>query len=160
MKKTIALMLVLAISMTLLASCSSGSKLPEKLDVEKAVAAVDKLEIMPAAEVVTDQWLKDVAGIDAALVEKYHIAFPMMIVHSSLYMLILPKQGSEAEVKKQTDAYMKKYDELWAQYLPDQSDLVKNRLEENIETKEGTWQVIVIASDTKAVMDAIKSAVA
>ncbi|MEG1181366.1 MAG: hypothetical protein RSD39_04980, partial [Oscillospiraceae bacterium] len=64
------------------------------------------------------------------------------------------------EVKKQTDAYMKKYEELWAQYLPDQSDLVKNRLEENIETKEGTWQVIVIASDTKAVMDAIKSAVA
>ena len=78
----------------------------------------------------------------------------LMNVHASMYIVIKPKEGKKEEVKKDMKNFMEKYSENWSTYLPDQYEMVKNRLETNV----GDYLVYVVSEDNNAVLEAIKNA--
>lgn len=159
MKKLIAALLAAVLILTL-AGCGKKSA-SGSLDVEKAQSAIAGLELMPAATMnLDDATLTDVYGVDASLLQSYLCVVPMMNVHASGYWLLLPKEGELDAVKAQIESYLETYQASWDQYLPDQAELVRNRLATTLETAEGTWLVYVVSENNDKVLEAIQGAVA
>ena len=151
--KKIMCLAVAAVCMFALVSCSGK---PSSLDIDAAQQAISELGIYGELY-YPDNNILDAYGIDAAIIEKGVIAMPAFIVHSSLYIIALPKEGEEAELKTQLDGFMKQHEKVWEVYLPDQYKLVKDRMETKIETKEGIYYIYIISTDNDAVLDAIKT---
>ena len=156
LKKTLAV-LCAALTLFTLAGCGGSSADYASLDLEKAAAAIDATGIYPATMIVDDQTLSEVLQIDPAKLEKHMVAFPLMNVHASLYMALLPKAGEEDNVRAEMEAYLTTWETSWQTYLPDQYQLVQDRTVEEIETAEGTWLVCIISTDNDAVLEALKS---
>lgn len=92
-------------------------------------------------------------GLKEEDLDEYLIKTPMMIVSASGYYVVKPAKGKEAEVKKAMDEYMKKQEEQWATYLPDQHELAKNRKE----TKVGDYLVYIVSQDNDKVLKEMKN---
>ena len=69
-------------------------------------------------------------------------------------MVVKPAEGKYETVRSGLDEYIKKQEELWNTYLPDQYELVKNRLV----VEEGDYLIYIISEDNNSVLEAIKSA--
>lgn len=156
-KKLISVFALLAMFLTL-AGCSNGNQKNTTFDTNAAQSAIEELNIYPMMVQVTDSDLATI-GLTSDKIEKYMISIPLMNVQSSLYIAVLPKQGQEKAVKDELDAYMKVYENTWAQYLPDQSQLVENRMMSEIKTGEGTYYVYIISEDNQKVFDAMKKGI-
>ncbi len=154
MKKAIALLLV-ALTVFTLAGCGAGKK---SLDLEKVKTDITALEMFPMSMELDDETLKTAYGVDPELLEQRYIVVSMMNVKSSMLWLLLPKEGKAEEVKTAMDSYLAGYEDLWNNYLPDQAELVNNRLETEIETKEGTWLLYCISEDNDKVLETINGA--
>ncbi len=74
---------------------------------------------------------------------------------SSMYIVIRPRDGKVEPVKKRLDQYMKEYEKKWSTYLPEEYNLIKNRME----TEVGSYLVYIISRDNEAVLNTIKNAV-
>lgn len=122
-------------------------------DVKKIMKGIldDQTNNLPSMMDVDDTVLKDMYGIDAADVQQYAIAFPMMDVHASEIIIIEAKDGKADTIQKALDARMKSVEDTWANYLPDQYELVQNR--ETI-TKGNTF-VIIIAEKAQEIKSKI-----
>ncbi len=154
MKKLLSLFLVVLLCF-MLASCAKKTS----LDTVSAKSAVEELGLFPEnMTYVTDEELTSM-GLDKDKLNKYLIARPLMNVQSSLYIVALPNKGSETEVKNSIDDFMKSYENMWSQYLPEQYALVENRLVTDIKTSEGTYYVYIISENNDKVLEALKSAV-
>ena len=90
---------------------------------------------------------------DTEDVEEYAGKTSMMIVSASSYMIMKPAEGKKEAVKEAMADYMAKQEEQWGAYLPAQYDLVKNRLETEVEG----YLVYVVSEDNDAVLKAIKN---
>ncbi len=102
---------------------------------------------------VTDEVLSTTFNINTEDVEEYAGKTSMMIVSASSYMIMKPAEGKKEAVKEAMADYMAKQEEQWGAYLPAQYDLVKNRLETEVEG----YLVYVVSEDNDAVLKAIKN---
>lgn len=85
-------------------------------------------------------------------VEEYVMSVPMMMTSSSSYIIIKPVEGSEETVKNLMEEYMESLETTWEMYLPDQYELVKNRLVEEY----GDYLIYIISTDNELVINKIK----
>ncbi len=103
---------------------------------------------------VSEDEFTDKFGIEKDLVDEYLAKVPMMVINSNSLVILKPAKGKTKDVQEKMDDYMAKLEEQWKTYLPDQYDLVKNRLEEEY----GDYLIYVISKDNDAVFDIIKDA--
>ena len=101
---------------------------------------------------VDDEDLTNRYDIKPEMVDEYLIKMPTMIVNANTYVIIKPSKGNKDEVKEKMDTYMANLEEQWKTYLPDQYDLVKNRL---FEEYEG-YLIYIISEDNDLVLKTIK----
>lgn len=86
-------------------------------------------------------------------VEEAIFAQPAFMTSSAQYIIVKPSKGNKDEVKKLMDKYMSDLQTQWDTYLPDQAELVKNRLETTI----GDYLIYIISNDNEAVLKTIKN---
>lgn len=77
---------------------------------------------------------------------------PMMIVRSNMYIIVKPADGEKENVQEAIDTYMTNLEEQWSTYLPEQYELVKNRLFEEY----GGYLIYIVSSDNERVLETIK----
>ncbi|MDO4566240.1 MAG: DUF4358 domain-containing protein [Oscillospiraceae bacterium] len=158
LKRVFCLIIIAALAALGLAACA-GSDGYKALDREKALAAVEKLGVFPAAMQPDDAMLESVYGLDVSLIKDRLIGVPLMNVHASMYWLLLAEdEDAAAALDIQMEAYFKSYQELWDSYLPEQAKLVRERLKARYETEEGVWLLYIISSDNEAVRQAVEGA--
>lgn len=112
-----------------------------------------KAPIFSSLVEVTDELVTAQFGLEKDMLEDYLIKMPMMITNSNTYMIIKPTEGNKEVVKEKINAYMTNLEEQWKTYLPDQYELVKNRLE----TEYGDYLIYIVSSDNEAVLNEIKA---
>ena len=100
---------------------------------------------------VTDEELEALTGVKTEDVEEFLVRNSVMTQASS-YFILKPKEGKEETVKETMDTYMNNLEENWKTYLPDQYELVKNRLEE----KYGDYLIYIISTENELVYKTIK----
>ncbi len=99
-----------------------------------------------------EETLTNIYDIKPDMVEEYLIKVPTMIVNANTYVIIKPSKGNKDEVKEKMDTYMANLEEQWKTYLPDQYDLVKNRLYEEYEG----YLIYIVSKDNDLVLKTIK----
>lgn len=124
-------------------------------DNNKLMTDIKKVRqpIFGAMMEIAEENVKDIIGIDPSALDEFLIETPMMIVQSSTYIIVKPASGKEQEVKDAINDYMKKLEEQWKTYLPDQYELVKNRKEEKL----GDYLIYIISKDNQKVFETIKA---
>ncbi len=159
MKKfTTALILVLAALLTL-CGCSGGGSLPAGIDLAAAHNAIAGLDVLPYGEAPAEEIMKDIFGVDPALIKESDIFVPSMNVTATTYWIVLAKDGEKDTLKAQIDAYFETQQEMWSTYLPEQYDIIKGVEYREIETQKGTYLVYAATVDNAAVMAAVDGAV-
>jgi len=103
-------------------------------------------------EVSKDQ-IKDTLNIESTDVEEFLMKMPMMMVQSNTYIIVKPASGKEETVKNAIEDYMKKLEEQWSTYLPEQYELVKNRKVEKI----GNYLVYIVSNNNDLVFNTINN---
>ena len=101
---------------------------------------------------VDDEALTSRYDIKPEMVDEYLIKVPTMIVNANTYVIIKPSKGNKDEVKEKMDTYMTNLEDEWKTYLPDQYDLVKNRLYEEYEG----YLIYIVSNDNDLVLKTIK----
>lgn len=157
MKKTISLLLAITL---LFSSCTKSNT--KTLDLAQAVANIDALTSVENGEdyplfamvVDIDDATAAANNIDLSLLEDYAIRLPMVIVKANLYIIAKPVEGKEEEAKAMFEEFMLTQERTWENYLPDQYQLVMNRMETEIDG----YLIYIISSDNDAVLQAIKNA--
>ena len=90
---------------------------------------------------------KDVAvsvfNIPESDIEEVYGKMPMMNVQASLFAVIKAADGKADEVKQKLEEYGNSYQAQWEKYLPEQLELVKNR----IIATTGDYVYIIIAEN-------------
>lgn len=112
-----------------------------------------KENIFGALMEVNDETLESQFNINKSDVKEYLIKVPMMITSSNSYIIIKPVDGKKDEVKEKIDEYMTKLEKQWETYLPEQYELVKNRLEKEY----GDYLIYIISSNNDLVFETIKA---
>ncbi|MFV0255566.1 MAG: DUF4358 domain-containing protein [Erysipelotrichaceae bacterium] len=156
MKKILKLVLVM---MFLLSLVGCGGTTVKELDYQKIQSDISLIvneegnPIFGAMEYSSEP--SDIEGLSSDLVEDMLFARPLMNISSSMYLIVKPVAGQEADVKLAIEDYLEAYAENWSTYLPDQYDLVMNHLLTEVEGQI----VLVISSDNDAVLEVIKNSV-
>lgn len=110
-----------------------------------------KAAVLPMMMEVTVDTFQDVLSLDPSTVSEYAIKQPAMITSSTTYMVVKPAEGKKAEVKAALDNYMVALENQWATYLPDQYELVKNRMYKEY----GDYLIYIVSSDNDAIYNTI-----
>lgn len=88
-------------------------------------------EIAPFNEMATmdvdADTLNALYDINEELYEEVIGKMPMMNVQASMYLVIKAKDGEVEAVKEKVNNYASNQEEMWATYLPEQYELVKER---------------------------------
>ncbi len=158
MKKLSIIFLSLLLTVCLCACSTQSAAKAKSLDLDKAKQQLSSLELFPSMTEIDEGTMSSVFGIDPSLVTEYAAGFPLMNVHASMYWVVLPAEGKADEVKSAFASYFDDYQKMWDQYLPDQAQLTRDRLETEIETEKGTYLVYVISEDNDKALEAINSA--
>lgn len=95
--------------------------------------------------------LEALTGINPNDLEEFLVK-NSVITQANSYFILKPKKDKYDEVKKALDDYMTNVENQWATYLPDQYELVKNRLEEEY----GDYLIYIISIDNELVLKTIK----
>ena len=103
-------------------------------------------------EIVSGDELKNRYGFDMSNVNEILFSVPINIEDASMYIIVLPKNNKENEVKMEVATFFNKYEQEWNQYFPKEEYLVKNRLE----TKHGGYLIYIVSNDNNKVSDKIK----
>ena len=112
-----------------------------------------KENIFGALMEVNDETLESQFNINKSDVKEYLIKVPMMITSSNSYKIIKPVDSKKDEVKEKIDEYMTKLEKQWETYLPEQYELVKNRLEKEY----GDYLIYIVSSNNDLVFETIKA---
>jgi len=110
-----------------------------------------KASILPMMMEVTSETLQDTIGVDPATVTEFAIKQPAMITSSTTYMVVKPANGKKNDVKAALDNYMVNLENQWATYLPDQYELVKNRMYKEY----GDYLIYIVSTDNELIYNTI-----
>lgn len=95
--------------------------------------------------------LEALTGVNPDDLDEFLVKNSVMTQASSYYIL-KPKAGKEDKVEDAMDNYMDNLEEQWKTYLPDQYELVENRLEEEY----GDYLIYIISNNNELVYKTIK----
>lgn len=154
-------LVILALALAL-AGCSgtakgSSTKVLTNEEWADVITGIQSEMELPAMMNLSDVEITDILGINAENLESYTVQFPMMIVHASAIMVFQAKEGTIETVKEEVGAWLTSYEEQWSSYLPDQYELVKNRVEKQV--GDSTY-VVIIAEDAASIEAKIDAALA
>ena len=110
-----------------------------------------RANILPMMMDITSEMLQDSIGLDPASVTEFAIKTPALITSSTTYMVVKPADGKKNEVKDALDNYMVALEEQWSTYLPEQYELVKNRLYKEY----GDYLIYIVSSNNDLVYNTI-----
>ncbi|MBE6107301.1 MAG: DUF4358 domain-containing protein [Erysipelotrichaceae bacterium] len=153
--------LVMLSLVLMLAGCSAGSDTKTKvLTNDEWFGVVESIQTemeLPAMMALSDTELTDFLGINAENLESFVVMMPMMNVHATEIMVFQAKEGKLETVQEEVGLYLEGYEQMWSTYLPDQYELVKNRVEKVV---GDSTLVVIIAEDTAAIEAKIDAALA
>ena len=95
--------------------------------------------------------LEALTGVNPDDLDEFLVKNSVM-TQSSSYYILKPKAGKEDKVEEAMEDYMDRLEDQWETYLPDQYELVENRLEEEY----GKYLIYIISSDNELVFKTIK----
>lgn len=108
------------------------------------------LPIFPSMSKANNDNIKEVFGIDSALLDDYYISIATNPSNPSTYMILKPKEGKTDEVKKQVNEYfdnhMMTYGTTSTQY-----SLIKNRLQNEYQG----YLIYIVSSNNQLAYDTI-----
>ena len=87
--------------------------------------------------------------------KEFLAVIPSQDTSASFYIIVRPTSGKVDDVKKVLDQYMKNLEKKWSTYLPNEYQLVKNRMD----TEIGSYLVYIISKDNDLVLKTIKDAI-
>ena len=111
---------------------------------------------LPAMMALSSEELTDILGINAGNLDSFLVMLPMMSVLATEIMVYQAKDGMIETVTEEVNAYLDNYEQMWSTYLPDQYELVKNRVQRTI----GNTLIVIIAEDTETIVAKIDAALA
>ncbi|MEG0176412.1 DUF4358 domain-containing protein [Anaerorhabdus sp.] len=109
----------------------------------------------PSFMTINDETLSSVYGLTPEDVENYAIYVPMMNVQATEIIVVEAKDGKLDAVKEALAKRMTSLEDTWSTYLPDQYELVQNR----VEFEDGNLVGIVIAENADQIAKDIQTAV-
>lgn len=101
---------------------------------------------------ITKEIANTTFNIPTEYIEEIYGKMPMINVQASLYAIIKTTDDKVDEVRQKLEEYGDNYQKQWETYLPEQLDLVKNRI---ISTK-GNYVYIIIAENATELEKLIK----
>lgn len=97
-----------------------------------------------------DLW--NIHGIDTELAEEIHFMNSTDGMNASMYIIALPKQGKEKELKEQINTFFEGFQLQADMYNPDNAALIKNRMEEKV----GNYLIYIVSNNNSKVLEIIK----
>lgn len=168
MKKILSLGLALALTLTMLASCTNGgnqnTKTPEQLNELYATAITENggemaeynAPVSGAASAEETAMLLEVMGLTAEDVSAFAISTSMMMVHAYGIVAAMPAEGKEEAVISGLQSFIERQQQAFEMYLPDQYENAKNA---KLETLADGTVLMVMTADQDTVFEAIKDAI-
>lgn len=86
---------------------------------------------------------------------EYQAVMPTKDTSASFYVIVRPKRGKVEVVRKKMNQYMKELEEKWSTYLPEEYELVKNKME----TEIGSYFVYIVSKENGTVLNTIKNSI-
>ena len=155
-KRTVSVLALALVLPLLLTACGGKKKEAKEADLPALWTSMEESLELPAMMEVDDEALDFLYGIDAANLESYVGRVPMMNVHATEFFLAKVKEGKMDDVKAGVEQRQADLASQWAQYLPDQLELVKNyKLVTN-----GNYILFCICEDTDTVVKLFNDATA
>lgn len=108
----------------------------------------------PSSMNVDSATLEQLYGVKSDVLNDYAIMLPMMNVHATEIILMEAIDGKLEEVKAAVDQRIKDLEQTWSTYLPDQFELVKNR----VMIESGNIYGVVIAEKADKIAEDINAA--
>lgn len=144
-------LLILLLAGLMLVGCGPKDSTKRMTQDELNTAYAENIEGFSEIRFIraSDEDMKNVIGIDPADLDAYIVDMPMMIVQSTELMILLPKDGKMDTVKAAVAEYMSSLETQWSTYLPDQYELVVNRVEKEVDG----YYIVVIAEDAETLAD-------
>lgn len=96
--------------------------------------------------------LEALTGVNPEDLDEFLVKNSVM-TQSSSYYILKPSEGKKDKVQETMNNYMNNLEKQWETYLPDQYELVENRLEEEY----GGYLIYIISSDNESVLKSIKN---
>lgn len=127
-------------------------------DNEKVLKAIksSKEVVFSSLMKVEDSAIEETLNIKKEQYSEILMEIPAIMVKSNMYVIVKPEKDETENVKKAIDDYMKKLEDQWSTYLPDQFELVEDRL---VEEYNG-YLIYIVSSDNEKALEVIKDCVA
>ncbi|SJZ55089.1 DUF4358 domain-containing protein [Anaerorhabdus furcosa] len=134
----------------------TGGESAEMTKLQKAVDSVVNggTYEFPSFMTVDEPTLETIYYLVSDDVQDYAIYLPMMNVQATEIIVIEAKEGKVDVVKEAVAKRLADIETTWAQYLPDQNELVLNR----VEFTDGNIVGVVISENAEAVAKDIQAA--
>ena len=152
-------LLVVLSLVLMLAGCSAPAAKTKVLTNEEWFGVVENIQTeieLPAMMALSDAELTDFLGINAENLESFVVMMPMMNVHATEIMVFQAKEGMIETVQEEVGLYLDGYEQMWSTYLPDQYELVQNRVEKTV----GNTLIVIIAQEAAKIESLIDAALA
>ena len=94
-------------------------------------------------------------GLNENQIIEFQAVVPVKENVVDLYVIVKPKHGQIETVRKSMDSYFNTLEKKWSTYLPEEYQLVKNRMK----TEVGSYFVYIISKDNETVLKTIKDAI-
>lgn len=140
----------------LLSGCSKKAPEVKNVDLKALLSELQANEAfeLPMSMNSDDMMVQETYGINPADLKQYAMAIPMINIQAAEIIMVEVADGKMDVVKAALDERMKTVEQTWANYLPDQFDIVKNRKTYTI----GNYTFIVIAGQAEAIIKVIEDA--
>ena len=152
-------LLVVLSLVLMLAGCSAPAAKTKVLTNEEWFGIVENIQTeieLPAMMALSDAELTDFVGINAENLESFVMMMPMMNVHATEIMVLQAKEGMIETVQAEAAAHLEGLEATWSTYLPDQYELVQNRVEKTV----GNTLIVIIAEEAAQIESMIDAALA
>ena len=169
MKKILAFALTLALSLTVLAGCSSGTKASDKTPEELTQLYTDALtanggemvEYNPVVSEVSEEdplsgVILESLGLTQEDMTAFAISMSMMNVKAYGIAAIMPAEGKEETVAQALQGYIDRQQQNFETYPADQYEVAKNA---HLETLEDGTVLMVMCEGQDAVFEGISSSI-
>ena len=169
MKKILAFALTLALSLTVLAGCSSGTKASDKTPEELTQLYTDAItanggemvEYNPVISEISEEdplggVILESLGLTQEDMTAFAISMSMMNVKAYGIAAIMPAEGKEETVAQALQGYIDRQQQNFETYLADQYEVAKNA---RLETLEDGTVLMVMCEGQDTVFDGISASI-
>ena len=122
-------------------------------DVIAEKIRTSKTPILSMMGDVTTDVMEDTIGVKPEDVEEFIMGQPMMNVKADTYIIVKPAQGKKDTVKNAISNYFSQKEQDWSTYLPDQYEVIKNRMEKEL----GDYLVYIASTNNDKLYEIVEA---